>query len=728
MTNRKPQGTAPSRSPGLKGRAEAGTELTAVLTCNLRELFGSDSVIAALLAPDGSVLSSNRQDSVTTGISLAAHFNLEASEALQPTLMRVAQSGQSAQIEVSTLGGSGVRSWYLLSIHPVLRAQKLCGFSVYGADITERKREEVRLRHSEAMLVDTQGLAHLGVWEWDITQAQAVWSPELYRIYGLTPKNYVPTYENYLQRVHPDDRQRVIDATNEAFHNHKPYSHDERVFRSDGSLCYLHTWAFPVLDDVGKLVRLSGVCQDITDRKLAELERDSANELALSSQRLALHRAQFDELTRLPNREKFRNDLHELLANAGKLNRRFALVTVGLDHFSSINNALGYKIGDGILNEIALRLERQLPDSALLARTGADQFSWIADIDDGDAGTTALMKRCEELQKLLSAPLDLAQGATLSGSLGCALYPDHAQSAERLLQSSDTALHWVKDRGRRGLVKMYEPAMQQIASSALELSKELHYAVEHDQLKFHYQPIVSLADGKLLGVEALVRWMRSDGSYLPPDKFISVIEGSDLLRPFTDWTIATTCRQMADWRKRGIPVPYVSFNLSAAQMRFGQLDQDILHQMHETGVPGNALVVEITEGALLDSLDATHAMLSRLRQEGLSVAVDDFGVGYASPNYLRALPVDILKIDGSFLKDVPQDQEATSLINGIIEIGRSLQLKIVTECIETQEHADYLKGRGVASGQGFWFSKALPAGALESWMQQRATNVPVACS
>ncbi len=699
------------------------SDTAAVEGFSLMEFFSKDGGIAALLAPDGSVLASNLNTFVPPAKSLAAQFKLESADAFESALKRALHTGQAAQLDVSTLSIEGVRSWYLLTINPILRNHKLAGFSVYGADITERKREEARLRRSESMLVDTQGVAHLGVWEWDITQAEAVWSPELFRIYGLTPDTYVPTYDNYLKRVHPDDRQRVIDATNEAFHNLKPYSHDERIIHEDGSIRYLHTWAFPVLNDSGKLASLAGVCQDITDRKLAEIQRDHANGLALSSQRLALHRAQYDELTRLPNRSKFRNDLHELLANTAIDRRRFALITVGLDHFSAINHALGHRVGDGILNEIASRLARNLSDDALLARTGPDQFSWIADIADGDAGTATLVSRCEGLQKILSAPQGLAQGVTLSTSLGCALYPDHAGSAELLLQASDTALHWTKDHGRRGLLKMYEPAMQQIASSALEMNKDLHYAMDHEQLRLHYQPIVSLATGKLLGVEALARWKRSDGAYLPPDKFIPVIEGGDLLRPFTEWTIASACRQMADWRERGVEVPYLSFNLSANQMRLSRLEDDILHQMHEAGVPGNALVVEITEGTLLDNLEATHAILSRLRQQGLSVAVDDFGVGYASPNYLRALPVDTLKIDGSFLKDVPLNPEATSLINGIIEIGRSLQLNIVTECVETQEHAAYLNSRGVTSGQGFWFSRALPANELEDWILQRAAPI-----
>lgn len=714
-TIRKHDSTSPVRPhPALRRPAAIPPDLTG----NLWGLFGGALGIAAHLAPDGSVLASNLDSPAPLGVPFAAHFKLESPDEIGRALQRIAQMGQAAQIEVSSLSGEGVRRWYLLRINPMRHGDALAGFGVLGVEITERKREELRLRRSEAMMVDTQGVAHLGIWEWDITQPHAVWSPELYRIYGETPESYTPTYEGYLKKVHPDDRQRVMDATNEVFHNLKPYSHDERIFRADGSLCYLHTWAFPVLNDVGKLIRLTGVCQDITDRKLAELERDRANELALSSQRLALHRAQYDELTRLPNRAKFRDDLNELMVKLAVQGRRLGLVKIGLDHFSAINHALGHDVGDAILGEIADRLARHLPGDALLARLGPDVFGWVAEISDGAGGTASLVERCDGVQKVLSAPLETAEGITVAATLGCALYPEHAKSTEQLLQAADSALHWAKEHGHRGLLKMYEPDMRQIASSTLELNKALHHAIERGQIKLHYQPIMSLGSNTLSGVEALARWRREDGSYLPPDKFIPVIEGGNLLRPFTEWALHTACEQMADWRKRGIPVPYMSINLSAAQLRLDHIEGDLLELMREHQLPGSSMVVEVTEGALLENLEVTRDKLAHLRQYGLEVAVDDFGVGYASPNYLRVLPISILKIDGSFLKDVPENLEATALLNGIIEIGRSLNLKVVTECVETEAHAAYLAGRGVNCGQGYWFSRALPANELEPWIQK----------
>ncbi len=690
----------------------------------LLEWFGTAPGVIARLDADGMVMASNRRAEVPSQETLAAHFDFESSTEIEQALARAVETREAMQIEVSRLGSDGVRHWFALEVQGVWQAGELCGFGVHGVEVSARKREEDRLRRSESMLVDTQGVAHLGVWDWDITQPVAVWSPELYRIYGETPESYLPTYEGYLEKVHPEDRQRVMDATNEAFNQQKPYSHDERIIHSSGEIRYLHTWAFPVLNDLGELIRLTGVCQDITDRKRAELERDRANELALSAQRLSLHRAQFDELTRLPNRSKFHDDLLELLHRATVTGERRALVTMGLDHFSELNNALGPKVGDIALSEVAERLRKRLPALAVdtLARTGPDLFSWVTRLAAGARGLDALVQECEALLAALSAPLELGHGFAVSASMGCALFPDHAGGAEELLYASDTALHWAK-KNARGFLKIYQPEMQQQASRVLELSRELHGAMDRGELSFHYQPIVAMAGMPLLGVEALARWQRQDGSTVPPDHFIPVAESGDLLRPFTEWTIDTVCAQMADWRRRGVAVPKISFNLSAAQMRLGQIDDYILASMQRHRVPGRALTLEITEGALLENMDVAKAMLDRLRSQGLSIAVDDFGVGYASPHYLRALPVNILKIDGSFLKDVPQDKDASSLLNGIIEIGRSLQLGVVTECVEHAEQADYLRRRGSTSGQGYWFSPALPAARLEDWLAgQRAST------
>jgi signal transduction histidine kinase len=251
-------------------------------------MFASSPDLAAVVSNQGDILASNRPTPGRNGRKgFAEHFPLESRADVQYALLRAAQSCHFARVEAAGPRADGSRGWYLITVTPLLRDNTVQALNVIATDITERRREEERLRRSESLMVDTQGVAHLGTWEWDITQPHAVYSAELYRIYGLDPKSHVPSYEDYLTRVHPDDRQRVMEATNKVFHELTPYSHDERVFRADGSLRYLHTWAMPVVDDNGKLARLVGVCQDITDRRLAELAMEKhAQELQRSNSEL----------------------------------------------------------------------------------------------------------------------------------------------------------------------------------------------------------------------------------------------------------------------------------------------------------------------------------------------------------------------------------------------------------------------------------------------------------
>lgn len=254
-------------------------------------IFSRSPGIVAQLAADGTVHAANH--TAAAGRPFDELFLPEARATISQALARVGAENAAVQVEAAALNADGSQGWKLVLLSPITRDGQFAGIIAQTVDISERHREEERLRHSEVMMVDTQGVAHLGVWEWDITQPHAVWSPELYRTYGLDPANHVPTYPDYLTRVHPDDRQRVIDATNSAFHDLKAYSHDERIYRPDGSLRYLHTWAYPVLDQAGKLVRLTGVCQDITDRALAE------NAVAEHAELLTRANAELEQFARL---------------------------------------------------------------------------------------------------------------------------------------------------------------------------------------------------------------------------------------------------------------------------------------------------------------------------------------------------------------------------------------------------------------------------------------------
>ena len=450
-----------------------------------------------------------------------------------------------------------------------------------------------------------------------------------------------------------------------------------------------------------------------------ELERNNAQALTDFNRQMALHQAQFDSLTRLPTRGKFREELNEQVKVAEENNQRFALVMFGLDNFSAINFALGYKSGDSVLVEITRRLQDAIPAGDRLGRIGADVFAWITEVAPAEAGLAALLEHCSSLQKSLAAPQELSRGAKLNASIGVALYPDHGQTTEYLLRCSDAALHQAKTQGGAA-IQVFESALYQKASNYLELKKDFYLAFERGQLQLHYQPIVAVLDGRLSGVEALARWPRADGQYVSPDQFIPIAEAGDLVGPFTKWVVETAVRQMADWRARGVPVSYVSVNGSAAQLRAPEFANYFEQSLRETGLPGEYIAIEVTESNILENLDATVKTLERLRGRGIRVAVDDFGVGHSSLSYLRNLPLDTLKIDRAFLRGVPRDTESRTMLEGIITLAKNLRLPVVAEGVETQPQFDFLNKHGVKSAQGFLFSRALPAPELEAWLTQRA--------
>ena len=446
-------------------------------------------------------------------------------------------------------------------------------------------------------------------------------------------------------------------------------------------------------------------------------ERDSAGELALANQRLALHRLSNDELTGLSKRSKFRDELQERLARAAETGQQLALVSLGLDNFRAVSHALGQEISDGALAETALRLRQALRDGELVGVVGSDSFAWVTGVLSTKDDWAELRARCAAMSNTLRAPLARAQGTSLSISMGIALYPQHGNSAEQLLRNSDEALYRAQQQ-QSATVEIFQTAMRSRSERSLELSKELQQAIMRDELELHYQPVVPFDGSELFGVEALVRW-RHKGKMIPPDQFVPVAESAGLIVPLSDWVLRRAGRQLADWRRRKLPVLTVSVNISANEFRLPGFTERIEKVLKDTSAPGSGLILELTEGVLVGDLGGAANILNRLALSGVKAAVDDFGVGYSSLAYLRQLPVQGIKIDRSFLKGVPAESEAVSVINAIITMGRELGLKITAEGIETVDQHRFLKHCGVSAGQGWLFAKAMPAAEFESWLQEK---------
>ena len=447
--------------------------------------------------------------------------------------------------------------------------------------------------------------------------------------------------------------------------------------------------------------------------------RVSELKLALDGQRVALNKASIDDVTRLPDRKLFRELLRKRVQDAHELQQRLAVVSISLSSYRTLRHGIDGNAADSGLSEIALRLRQSVGSGDLLTRMGSDGFIWITQVHAGGE-LLDLQGRCLGLRRDIGAPLANAGGVMVSCDIGVSIYPDHGGDIDLLLRRSDEALYRTEQAGL-GEVMVFRPELQQQSHQHLRLAKQLRQALIRNELVLHYQPLVGLENGELRGAEALIRWPR-DGVMIPPGEFIPVAESSGLIVQLGEWVMQQACRQIADWQSRGLDLPYVAVNVSAHQFRHPEFLRHVEKALIASPLSRDRLMLEITENIVLDDIDRTSALLQQLLMRGVSAAVDDFGVGYSSLNYLRKLPVQAIKIDRSFLQGIPEEQEAMSVMSTIITLGNDLGLRVVAEGIETVEQQIFLSRKGVNCGQGWLFSKAMAAPDFEAWMiknQQR---------
>ncbi len=447
-------------------------------------------------------------------------------------------------------------------------------------------------------------------------------------------------------------------------------------------------------------------------RRLAR-ERDRAATLAEARQQLLIHRSQIDELTGLPNRARLASDLAEQLIGGEDTGlRRCALTIFSLNRFRAINHAVGYAGGDEVLKELAGRLRESAGADDLLARIGPSAFAWLRWMRD-DETLQAAVERGEEMRCRLTRPAQSGQGTAITVSAGTAVFPDQAKTPDELLRYADEAFYRAKEDEVPGL-RLFQPIMHQRAEQYLQTNQDLRRAVGANELELHFQPLCELQAMRPRAAEALLRW-RHNGAYVPPAQFLPVAESADLLEPITGWVFREACRQILRWREIGLHGIPLYVNVSANQFQLPGFAGRVQSALADAGLPGSALVLEITEGMLVAGLDQARATLLALRECGVGIAVDDFGVGYSSLSYLRTLPVQSIKIDRSFLHGIPEETEAVSVIRAIIALARELKLTAIAEGIETSAQYEFLRTGGVDLGQGYHIARPMPGSEFVSW-------------
>ncbi|WP_457668768.1 putative bifunctional diguanylate cyclase/phosphodiesterase [Thiolapillus sp.] len=568
------------------------------------------------------------------------------------------------------------------------------------------------LQENEAKLLESQRIANLGHWEWDIINNRAEWSEQVYGILGLDPQACDASFATFLQAVHPDEQRLFNRAVSAAIEKGESYLLEHRIVRPDGEERHVVSQGQALPAEPGKVERVRHVVQDITERKRAEEH--------------IFQLANFDSLTGLPNRALFQAYAGRILAAAKRDGTKAAVLLLDLDRFKRINDSLGYQAGDQLIKEVAGRIASCMRECDLaakihtvedlpysLARPGGDEFMLLIRGVDRAAGVAHFAKR---LSDALAQPLSVMQQEVFfSASIGISLFPDDAQDQDLLIKSADIALGYAKDSGG-GCFRFFSEEMNDWANKRIELEARLNHAVENNELQLYYQPQISLVSGRLTGFEALLRWWPGGGDMVPPNEFIPIAEETGVITEIGAWVIHQACKQLRSWRDRGYdPVP-VAVNVSARQFVDQNLVKIIEDELAAFDLTPELLELELTERVIMRSLEETRIKLQALKEVGVKLSVDDFGTGYSSMSYLKRFPLDALKIDRSFIMDLVTDSNDESIIRAIVAMSKGLGLHTIAEGVETDQQRELLSSIGCDLMQGFLYSRPLPAEEAESYL------------
>ncbi|MDE1545078.1 EAL domain-containing protein [Dechloromonas agitata] len=452
-------------------------------------------------------------------------------------------------------------------------------------------------------------------------------------------------------------------------------------------------------------MRISAICENGTEVSHYVAVFNDISESKAQAQRLE-YLARHDPLTNLPNRLALDAQLAKVIDGSVPGIDRLALLVIDLDNFKTINDSLGHAAGDRLLGELSRRLAVQMGPAQRLFRLGGDEFVVFVEQLDGEE---ALIELSSRLIRITGEPLEI-DGHVLhvTPSIGISLYPEDGRDAQALIRNADTAMYYAKANGRANYKFFTEP-MNAAATKRLHLESELWRALAENQLVLHYQPQIDLLAGKVVGVEALVRWRHPQRGLIGPAEFIPVAEECGLILPLGHWVLLTACRQVKAWLDQGIDMGEMAVNISAHQFRQPEFVQSVRRILAETGLPASRLELEITESTIMHGVDEAIATLGELRGMGIRLAIDDFGTGYSSLAYLRRFPLDRLKIDRSFLADVDTDRDAASLLTSIVLLGRSLGLQLVAEGVERFAQAEFLRTLECERVQGYHFYQPVSA-------------------
>jgi diguanylate cyclase (GGDEF)-like protein/PAS domain S-box-containing protein len=623
-------------------------------------------------------------------------------------------------VEVCQLAYALTQKWHLAK-HAHLKLNQLQAMvqqqtSILQAEVTERRRSEEAMRQSQGRYALAVAGANDGIWDWDFPANTIFYSTRWKSMVGMSENEVSSSPDEWFNRVHPDDVERVkadldlhLTGRSEQFHSEFRMRHKDQQYR------WILSRGVAVFDAAGTPLRAAGSQTDITDRKLAEEQ--------------LRHDALHDTLTGLSNRALLMDRIARRLQRAKRAqDPMFAVIFLDLDRFKTINDSLGHDAGDKLLIAVSERLAaatraidtvyRAEPDQ--IARLGGDEFVVLLDSIRVPADA---IRVCDRIQESLSQPIQInGQSVRCSASLGIAISDGKYERAAEILRDADTALYSAKKSGR-GSYRIFHPDMHASAVQRLWMESELRHAIDGRQLSLVYQPIFALGTGRMAEVEALVRWNHPERGLIMPTDFISLAEETGTIFTIGQWALEESCRQMKQWHAEVPELGHISIgvNVSCSQFARRGTRDAVVEALKRTGLEARFLKLEITETAVMDTGTATIAELTALRELGVQLHLDDFGTGYSSLGYLHQMPIEALKIDRSFVSGIGSDRTGTSIVQAIVALAHSLEMRVVAEGVENEPQLKKLTSLGCDFAQGYHFAKPLSPVDLVTFARTRFT-------
>jgi len=630
------------------------------------------------------------------GKTFAQVIGEAAAREVQPSIDTVVNESRAVAYVRELAAADGARRWIEVNVLPNLGpAGRPVGAFVIVTDITEHRLATQALRESEERLTkfmqaSAEGIAfhRAGI----VTDA----NPPLCELLGYTLVELRGRHA--VDFVAPDQRARV----QAVLYGGQEISYESAVVRRDGTRIPVELIGRTLVYGDEKL-RMS-VVRDLRDRHAAQARIH--------------HLAHHDALTGLPNRMSFMERLGQQIELARAAGKSLALLFVDLDHFKRVNDSLGHLIGDKLLQTVAARISASLRAGDVVARFGGDEFIVLLD----DAARDDVAQVAHKLLRAIEVPVD-AEGRDLSvtPSVGIAMFPRDGATPTELIKNADTAMYIAKSRGRANC-QFFDPAVASAAYDALVLESQLAQALQRDEFVLHYQPQVRAGDGTLAGIEALIRWVHPERGLLRPDAFIALAEQQRVMLPISQWVLRSAARAALRWRSSGLIDVPIAVNLSSMQFRANGFVDAVAQVLREEGVPGEWLELELTERMLMDDVGDVKRTLQQLRAIGMRVSVDDFGTGYSSLAHLKELPIDGMKIDRSFVRDLPHQRGSVAIARAVVQMAQGLSLTVVAEGVENDEQRRFLVEQGCDLLQGELISAPLPAADLAHWITAHRAN------